>query len=378
MQLSIHKLKESNEFLNTLYDSITSAIFVADSAPRIFSFNDAMKTMLHKADDRIINELCGNVLGCMHHVSEGADCGHTSRCESCLLRRKIAAVFSGGDYSWKEPFEREFLIGGKIIHKHYLLTVRGVVFDAQTYALIILDDISEIEENKRRIESNNRSLEKIIMENLSGLVANGASLTCDIGEPEFIHEIHHRVGNNLQVVLSLLRLEMRNSSEKPAIATYSEIERRISAIRLLYNYIVLIGASTFVDMKRYIGYYVADIITPHNCVRDLSDITMNSGEIYLSIEQAIPVSLIIDECINCYIKKNPARRPDSKMSVSLRLNDSGRIMLQIENPFFRRTEEEEGCLAVNLIRLLSEQLQANLTLDTDTGFDLRLTLPSAL
>jgi len=51
MELDINDLKESMDFLNGLYDNVTSAIFIADHEPRIYSFNDAFKTLFYKPED---------------------------------------------------------------------------------------------------------------------------------------------------------------------------------------------------------------------------------------------------------------------------------------------------------------------------------------
>jgi hypothetical protein len=65
-----------------LYQNVTSAIFIADSEARIFSFNDAFRTLFYKREDQLLKELCGNAMGCIFAVEEGKDCssGLTARC----------------------------------------------------------------------------------------------------------------------------------------------------------------------------------------------------------------------------------------------------------------------------------------------------------
>ena len=65
MQLNLDDLKESNEFLNSLYSHVTSAIFLADSDARIYHFNNIFKTLFYKEEDEIIYQLCGNVIVCI-------------------------------------------------------------------------------------------------------------------------------------------------------------------------------------------------------------------------------------------------------------------------------------------------------------------------
>lgn len=57
MELNIEDLKQSNLFLNNLYENVTSAIFLADINARIRSFNNIFSILFEKDKSQIIGKM---------------------------------------------------------------------------------------------------------------------------------------------------------------------------------------------------------------------------------------------------------------------------------------------------------------------------------
>lgn len=68
MALQLENLKESNEFLNILFDNITSALFIVDQSAKIENVNDSFSILFQKREEQVLGELCGNALGCVFAV----------------------------------------------------------------------------------------------------------------------------------------------------------------------------------------------------------------------------------------------------------------------------------------------------------------------
>lgn len=161
MKLDIENLKESNEFLNTLLDNITSAIFIADKDVKIQSFNDSFRTLFYKNEDLVLGEYCGNALGCVYAVEENADCGSTKHCQTCTLRLSLLATFFKKIPADREILSRQFLINDKLILKHFQFSTRNISFNQQDMILVIVDDITEQEEQKKALAEKNKKLEEL-------------------------------------------------------------------------------------------------------------------------------------------------------------------------------------------------------------------------
>lgn len=162
MPPDIERLKESNNFLNLLLENITSAVFIVDSKIRIRKFNDSFKVLFHKKEDQILGELCGNAINCVFSVEEHKDCGMTTHCGKCILRKSLVKTFVKKVPTFRKKLVRDFYIKEKKIIKFFQFTTKYVTYNGEEMSVIILDDITELEtkniELKHEINEKNELL----------------------------------------------------------------------------------------------------------------------------------------------------------------------------------------------------------------------------
>jgi sigma-B regulation protein RsbU (phosphoserine phosphatase) len=169
MELNVDILRNSNEFLNGLLDSINSAIFIVDKEARVKDFNNSF-VKLFKKDDKVIKDgLCGNIIGCYYAVNENADCGETSYCNRCDLRNSIKKIINDDINEDKNILKRKFKIGDDYIIKFLEYTVKKIDTDEEKFMMIILDDITDRHLNKIKLENRNKTIESLNKNLLSDL-----------------------------------------------------------------------------------------------------------------------------------------------------------------------------------------------------------------
>jgi len=151
MAIEIDDLKQSNDFLNILLDSITSAVFVVDSEVRLQSFNNSFKALFCKDEARLLGALCGNAMGCAFAVTEGKNCGETSNCDVCQLRQAMLGTFTKQIPAYKETLSRVFFINDKPVKKHFIFSTRNLSFEDREMAVVIVDDVTETEERRLKL-----------------------------------------------------------------------------------------------------------------------------------------------------------------------------------------------------------------------------------
>lgn len=161
MELDIQELKKSGDFLKALFDNITSAVFLVDRKTRMRAINDSFRAIFYKSEDKIIGELCGNALGCVF-VEDGADCGTTQDCESCGLRASIEKTLTRNVPLNRKKLIRDFIIRGEKIHKVFQYSTRLIKYYEHDLVLVIVDDITDIENQKSQVEK-----QKVHLENLN-------------------------------------------------------------------------------------------------------------------------------------------------------------------------------------------------------------------
>ena len=152
MNLTYDNLMESNIFLNTLLNNLTSALFIVDRNIRIQSLNDSFAALFNKDEDRMLKEYCGNAIACAFVEDERKNCGATSNCQECKLRKSLLKVFNEKSTTHHGKITREFYINNKKILKHFLFSTKPIIYKGEEMALIIIDDITKLEEQKETIK----------------------------------------------------------------------------------------------------------------------------------------------------------------------------------------------------------------------------------
>jgi two-component sensor histidine kinase len=137
-----------------------------------------------------------------------------------------------------------------------------------------------------------------------------------------LKEIHHRVKNNLQVVMSLLSSQARYLSDEKALTAIRESQHRVQAMALIHQKLYQAEGVARIPMKAYVEEVVAYL---HDAYGPAGNV-----QLHLSVEpteldviRAVPLGLIINEAVsNAFKYAFPGGRPGT---VRLSLRESGGV-----------------------------------------------------
>lgn len=160
MGLHPSDLKESNAFLNLLLDNINSAVLIADENMQIHRFNRSFLDLFDSASDQPVDRSFGRIAGCVHAVAENRSCGQTSQCQFCSLRGSLLRTLLDAAPADRQRLERRFYIDGRPVTKHLEFSTRPIRFQGRRMILVILYDITALEEQKRDLEAKQAQIER--------------------------------------------------------------------------------------------------------------------------------------------------------------------------------------------------------------------------
>ncbi|SFH55220.1 His Kinase A (phospho-acceptor) domain-containing protein [Tindallia magadiensis] len=152
MKVDLNQLKESNEFLNTLLNHITSLIFILDQQLRIQCVNGAVEESFGQDIKNMTYQIFGNAINCSHAIEENKDCQHTSFCDLCDFRKGLLKVLKHQIPTYKEKVNRSLYINDKKIEKTFVFTTRHIYYKNESMVMVVVDDITEIEEQRRELK----------------------------------------------------------------------------------------------------------------------------------------------------------------------------------------------------------------------------------
>jgi PAS domain S-box-containing protein len=115
-----------------------------------------------------------------------------------------------------------------------------------------------------------------------------------------LQEVHHRVKNNLQVIASLLRLESRRSAVEDTKTVLRDMQGRIHSMALLHKSLYRSGTFASVDLGSYLRQLSTQAFQAQATHSGAVQLVLNLGSVQVSMDQAIPCGLIVNELIsNC-------------------------------------------------------------------------------
>jgi phosphoserine phosphatase RsbU/P len=158
MTIALDNLKESNEFLNLILENINSAILIADENMQIHQFNKSFLSLFDRAADRVFESSFGQLSGCVNAVQENKSCGGTSKCQFCVLRKTLLQTLVEDYPVDHKSMESVFYIKGSPVLKNLEVTSRLIQFHGQIMILVIIYDVSQIEEQKRKLEKQQQQI----------------------------------------------------------------------------------------------------------------------------------------------------------------------------------------------------------------------------
>lgn len=197
-----------------------------------------------------------------------------------------------------------------------------------------------------------------------------------VNEKEWLlKEIHHRVKNNLQIVMSLLNSQSAFIDNDVALSAIHDIRHRVHAISLIHQKLYGSDNVSSVDISLYIREMVLYLTSSFNTGQRIR-FELDTEPIEMDVQQAVPLGLILNEAITNSIKYAfPDGRPGI-ISISLSHTDTHQCLLTISDngigipPSFN--DKKPGSLGMSLMEGLSESLDAKFSIRDNNGTTIKI------
>ena len=171
-----------------------------------------------------------------------------------------------------------------------------------------------------------------------------------------IKEVHHRVKNNLQIVISLLRLQLNEIQSEDTKKQLEEAINRITAMSLIHEKLYSGDSLAKINLKDYIKDLCEDILSSSNLNTDVQfDVDVSIER--LDLKMIVPLGLIINELATNSNKHAFAATNDAKIKIDLfQLNGTEFKMIYFDNGNWHKEKRDHKGFGVELIETLTEQL----------------------
>lgn len=181
----------------------------------------------------------------------------------------------------------------------------------------LIDEISDHSKAEKELKKHRNQLEEMVTERTFELIDTNKQLKQEIAERKhadeqvkaslkekeiLLQEIHHRVKNNLQVIISLLRLQSRGIKDQKILTMFKESQDRINSMALVHEKIYYSKDLANIRLRDYVNDLASDLFKSYNLSSGNIELKMEIEDIPIGIDTSIPCGLIINELLSNSLK----------------------------------------------------------------------------
>lgn len=178
-------------------------------------------------------------------------------------------------------------------------------------------------------------------------------------------EIHHRIKNNFQIVVSLLNIEARRNDKININDFINNMESRIAVIATIDQTLYYNCDSGMISLEHYITNIMDYILVSNDL--EVVKVIINFDKIKMDSKISISLGLIINELANNSIKHSfPTSYLNAEIVISLKkIGDFQYILFYGDNGVGRDRGRGSKSLGLNLVDMLVSQIGGKLEFISD-------------
>ena len=190
---------------------------------------------------------------------------------------------------------------------------------------------------------------------------------------QHLREVYHRIKNNMQVVTSLISLQIVKEKEEIIKNALLECQNRVKTMSIIQEKIYSSVSDNYIDFKEIVESMSSYLLRAYKVDKNKIDLSINIPQIKIDVNTAIPLSQIVNEILSNSLKHaftgEISGRVEIKLqqheydtsSFSLRICDNGVGLPDLS--FF----PDKGKLGFHLINALARQMGGRIELDLTSG-----------
>jgi two-component sensor histidine kinase len=267
------------------------------------------------------------------------------------------------------------------------LLLTGVRFEAggQLYYMGIGIDITERKKTEALLKRFTEELEEKVRERTNQLQVMNLDLEKEVGEHAraeeqirasldekiiLLREIHHRVKNNLQIIISLLNLQSRYIKDEKTRQALRESQNRVRAMSHVHEKLYQSPDITKIELDSYIRFLGDSLFQFYGMRGKGIILTTRIQDIHIGLETAIPIGLIVNELISNSLKHAFPEGRGGVISITIQRQD-GMLAIGYSDNGVGMPEgfdwRNAGSLGLRLVILLVEQMDGTIERDPRAG-----------
>ena len=158
----------------------------------------------------------------------------------------------------------------------------GFSYGGQEYICAFGRDLTQRQETNKKITNINLELQKLLDE-----------------KEILLKEIHHRVKNNMEIISSLLAMQLRRATDEEVRYILKQSKSRINTMALVHEFLYLGENLAYINLQDYIKKLVEDIKELYISQNTKLDVDLHIDKLIFSTNRCIQIGMVLHElCVN--------------------------------------------------------------------------------
>jgi PAS domain S-box-containing protein len=342
-------VENSEYFLATIIDNLPDPTFVIDIKGKIFLWNKAM--------EKISGVKSQDIVGKDKYETVMPFDGYKCPLLVDLMSKPDAEI--GKEYDFFQRTEGS-LVAGRFLksdEEEKIWVTSSILYDIRGDVIGAVESFKDMTDIKNVEEKIKIAIKEKDM---------------------LLREIHHRVRNNMQLINSMLSLQLQYVREPEYVDLFKDSINRIKTMALIHNELYSYDTYTDINFGEFVPKMINNLFPESK--RQNIKIKIESEEIHFGIDDAIPCGLIIYELVSNCLKH---AFPDGNGTVLIKLfydGKTGRCNLTVSD----NGKGMNPCIDLDgnirsygllMVKLLSSQIQGIIRLKPGSGTEFIIDFP---
>lgn len=190
-----------------------------------------------------------------------------------------------------------------------------------------------------------------------------------------LKEIHHRVKNNLQIIISLLRLQKNELKSEESRIQFQEAINRVMVMSSIHQKLYQQESLNQLNLEQYLRELIDELIILFKNQKTVT-IDLNCTFNAIGLKTIVPVGLLINELLSNSLKYAFINSESGKVTITVSETENGFTISYHDNGVWQPEKEKKG-FGLELIEIFTEQLNGVKRFRTDDSgtsyiFELKL------
>ncbi len=146
-----------------------------------------------------------------------------------------------------------------------------------------------------------------------------------------LRELYHRTKNNMQVIMSMINLQIKDVKDESILNMFQETKNRINSMALVHEKLYQTKNMSRIDLKEYFLDLISLLSNSYQSGSQGIKITTDMKSVMATIDSAIPCGLIMNELVSNVFKHAFPGENTGEIKISLKKDDDGDIEIVVSD-----------------------------------------------